>query len=155
MEPKSSVCTSSSGAKVNASNRVMTNEEAVLFTTSRKDRTAVYSGRKQHTLTSVPTLYEACVRVLTEHVDLIDETGGVPFDIMRPIMERCSWQQLERLEYYNPYLTEDSDPLWEIHVKRDFRGKVSVFYCIKTTMNIYCPFLVYITGRPRFYCFYL
>ncbi|XP_022652425.1 transcription elongation factor B polypeptide 3-like isoform X2 [Varroa jacobsoni] len=123
MEPKSSACTSSSGAKVNASNRVMTNEEAVLFTTSRKDRTAVYSGRKQHTLTSVPTLYEACVRVLTEHVDLIDETGGVPFDIMRPIMERCSWQQLERLEYYNPYLTEDSDPLWEIHVKRDFRGK--------------------------------
>ncbi|OQR68502.1 hypothetical protein BIW11_12875 [Tropilaelaps mercedesae] len=122
VEPKSGPGSSSS-ACVSSSRRTMTNEEAVLFTTSRKDRTAVYSGRRQHALSTVPTLYEACVRVLTEHVDLIEETGGVPFDIMRPIMERCTWQQLYRLEYYNPNLAEDSDPLWETHVKRDFRGK--------------------------------
>lgn len=104
--------------------RAPTVEEGAQFTSSRtKERTAIYSGRRNVTLTSVPTLFDACIRILMDNIDYIEETGGVPYDILKPVLERCTWQQLYQLEYHNPYLTEDSDPLWEIHCRKDFRNK--------------------------------
>ncbi|XP_028966705.1 transcription elongation factor B polypeptide 3 [Galendromus occidentalis] len=98
-------------------------DEAAQFTSSRRDRTAIYSGRRNVTLTSVPSLFDACIRVLMDHVDCIEETGGVPYDILKPVLERCNGQQLYRLEYFNPYLSEDTDALWEAHCRKDFRSK--------------------------------
>lgn len=53
----------------------------------------------------------------------LEYTGGVPFDIMKPVLERATHDQLMTLEDFNPYLIEDSDCLWEQHCKRRFRGK--------------------------------
>ncbi|XP_064480249.1 transcription elongation factor B polypeptide 3-like [Ornithodoros turicata] len=102
--------------------RNLSNEEAIIFTSSRKDRTAVYSGRKSCYLPEVPTLYEACVRVLTENVEGLAYTGGVPYDILKPVLERCTPTQLYSLEDYNPYLLDDSDELWQVHCGKDFKG---------------------------------
>ncbi len=64
-----------------------------------------------------------CVRVLQEHVDSIEECGGLPFDILQPILDRATPQTLFRIEQYNTYLIEDTTELWERHCKRHFPKK--------------------------------
>ncbi|KMQ91117.1 transcription elongation factor b polypeptide 3 [Lasius niger] len=87
----------------------------------KNQRTKVYSGNKVG-YTSVPTLYEMCIRVLIENIDALEFTGGVPFDILKPILERATPDQLFMLEHYNPYLIEDTDTLWQYHCNREFRS---------------------------------
>lgn len=101
--------------------RPMTEEEALGHSMQSKNlRTKVYSGVKNCS-SEVPTLYSLCIRLLQEHIDLIDYTGGIPFDLLKPVLERASPDQLITLENYNSYLMEDSDVLWEQHCKRNFR----------------------------------
>ncbi|XP_054005069.1 transcription elongation factor B polypeptide 3 isoform X1 [Hylaeus anthracinus] len=88
----------------------------------KNQRTKVYSGNKS-SYTSVPTLFEMCMRVLIENIDALEFTGGVPFDIIKPVLERATSDQLFMLEHYNPYLIEDTDCLWQFHCNREFRNK--------------------------------
>lgn len=53
----------------------------------------------------------------------LEYTGGVPFDLLKPVLERATPDQLFTLEDYNAYLIEDTDVLWEFHCKKDFRNK--------------------------------
>ncbi|XP_044735310.1 transcription elongation factor B polypeptide 3-like [Chrysoperla carnea] len=93
--------------------------------TSQKNRTKVYSGNKNTTLfTQVPTLYELCIRILQDNIDALAYTGGVPYMILLPILERCTPDQLFVLEHYNAYLLEDTDPLWEQHCKTHFKAQM-------------------------------
>lgn len=85
-------------------------------------RTKVYSGNKIG-YTSVPSLYEICIRVLIENIEALEATGGVPFDIIKPVLERATPDQLFMLEHYNPYLIEDTDALWKFHCTKEFRSK--------------------------------
>lgn len=99
----------------------LTEEEALGHSMqSKNQRTKVYSGVKTHNGV-VPSLFDSCIRMLQENIDLLDVTGGVPFDLLKPVLERASPEQLMNLEHYNPYLMEDSDVLWEQHCKRNFR----------------------------------
>lgn len=99
----------------------LTEEEALGHSMqSKNQRTKVYSGVKTHNGV-VPSLFDSCIRMLQENIDLLDVTGGVPFDLLKPVLERASPEQLMNLENYNPYLMEDSDILWEQHCKRTFR----------------------------------
>lgn len=86
-----------------------------------KARTKVYSGNKGAAV--VLSLHEMCIRVLQKNVDALEYTGGVPYDILEPILLKCSASQLDQIEYYNPYLGEDTNDLWKIHTQRQFRGK--------------------------------
>ncbi|CAK9816426.1 Transcription elongation factor B polypeptide 3 [Anthophora quadrimaculata] len=88
----------------------------------KNQRTKVYSGNKS-SYTTVPTLFEMCIRVLIENIDALEFTGGVPFDIIKPVLERATADQLFMLEHYNPYLIEDTDSLWQFHCNREFRNK--------------------------------
>ncbi|XP_013415015.1 elongin-A3 isoform X1 [Lingula anatina] len=92
-----------------------------LIGTKSHSRTQVYSGRKQVYLTEVPTLYNACMKVLIENIDALDYVGGVPYDIMKPVLERCSPTQLYTLEDYNPQFVGETDELWHLHSIRDFK----------------------------------
>lgn len=87
---------------------------------SKANRTRVYSGNRS-ARSQIPMLFEMCIRVLQENIDYLESTGGVPFDILKPVLERAKPEQLNVIEYYNPYLLEDSDVLWEPHCKRKFR----------------------------------
>ena len=49
----------------------------------------------------VRKLFTLCIDVLIEHIDVIEEVGAIPFDVLRPVLEKCSAQQLKRLEFYN------------------------------------------------------
>lgn len=88
----------------------------------KNQRTKVYSGNKTG-YTSVPSLYEMCIRVLIDNIDALEFTGGVPYDIIKPVLERATADQLFMLEHYNPYLIEDTDSLWQFHCSREFRNK--------------------------------
>jgi len=90
-----------------------------------KGRNKVYAGKRRApvgVIAEVPRLFDICVRVCQRNIDSIEETGDIPFDILRPILERCNEVQLARIEAKNPYLEEDSDELWELHCRRLFPG---------------------------------
>ncbi|XP_011332905.1 transcription elongation factor B polypeptide 3 isoform X2 [Ooceraea biroi] len=89
----------------------------------KNQRTKVYSGNKVG-YTSVPTLYDMCIRILIENIDALEFTGGVPFDILKPVLERATPDQLFILEHHNPYLMEDTDTLWQFHCNREFKKNV-------------------------------
>ncbi|XP_037051698.1 transcription elongation factor B polypeptide 3-like [Bradysia coprophila] len=101
----------------------MTDEETISHSiTSRTVKTKVFSGNKADK-SKVTTLFEMCIRILQDNIDLLEFIGGVPFDILRPVLERTTCEQLMALEDYNPYLMEDTHCLWEQHCKRRFRSK--------------------------------
>lgn len=88
----------------------------------------VYSGSKMTYLPSMMTLYQQCIRALQNNIDCtlpdvmilmfargelslfkdggcftaLYEIGGVPFEILEPVLERCTPEQLLRIEEYNP-----------------------------------------------------
>ncbi|XP_018414358.1 PREDICTED: transcription elongation factor B polypeptide 3-like [Nanorana parkeri] len=82
----------------------------------------VYSGSKTIYLPKMLTLYQQCIRVLQNNIDSIQEVGGVPFEILQPVLERCTPEQLNRIEECNPDFMEESDNLWRKHCEKDFKG---------------------------------
>uniref|UniRef100_A0A7M4FE69 Elongin-A n=1 Tax=Crocodylus porosus TaxID=8502 RepID=A0A7M4FE69_CROPO len=81
----------------------------------------VYSGSKSSYLPKMMSLYEQCIRVLSNNIDSIYEVGGVPFTVLEPVLERCTPEQLYRIEECNHVLIEDTDQLWQNHCLRDFK----------------------------------
>ncbi|XP_055588117.1 transcription elongation factor B polypeptide 3 [Uranotaenia lowii] len=114
-------CVFSNNGKAQRS--ILTEEETLGHSMQSKNlRTKVFSGIKTFT-GIVPSLYDLCIRLLQENIELLDCTGGIPFDMLKPVLERASAKQLEYLEEVNPYLLEDTDILWEQHCKRLFRSQ--------------------------------
>lgn len=68
---------------------------------SKIGRTAVYAGHSRK-LSHVSRLEDMCINVLMDHVDRIHEFGDVPYFIMKPILEKCSLENLQRIEKLNP-----------------------------------------------------
>lgn len=90
--------------------------------TSKNARTKVYSGNKV-AFGKIPSLFELCIRILMDHIDALEYTGGVPYMILKPILDKCTADQLMVLEHFNPYLIEDTDGLWNFHCQKEFRNK--------------------------------
>ena len=91
---------------------------------AKTQRSAVYSGAKRSGyFGSVPSLEEICIRTLQENVDSIAECGGLPYSLLKPILERASPPTLAEIEEYNPYLMEDTGELWERFVRKSFPKK--------------------------------
>ncbi|XP_022104565.1 elongin-A-like [Acanthaster planci] len=104
--------------------RSLTPEEEMAYLASKQGRTKVFSGRSRiNRLTSVPRLYDICMEMLCDNIDALDDVGGVPYDILYPVLQKCTPQQLFHLEDCNPHFLEDTDPLWQKHVEREFKGK--------------------------------
>ncbi|XP_066530699.1 elongin-A isoform X2 [Hoplias malabaricus] len=99
------------------------------FTGQRfNSKMVVYSGSKTSYLPKMMTLYEQCIRVLQNNIDSIDEVGGVPFEILEPVLDRCTPEQLYRIEQVNQHFIEESDELWMRHCQRDFKRETPQEY---------------------------
>ncbi|CAH1773033.1 unnamed protein product, partial [Owenia fusiformis] len=101
------------------------NNESIPVDIGKKShsRTQVYSGRKQN-LTEVPSLFDACMRVVMDNIDDIDGFPTyIPYDVIKPVLQKCNPSQLYNIEDCNPYLIEDTEQLWKLHAERDFRNK--------------------------------
>uniref|UniRef100_A0A8C0RVH8 Elongin-A n=4 Tax=Canis lupus TaxID=9612 RepID=A0A8C0RVH8_CANLF len=97
-------------------------EEEAGFTGRRMNsKMQVYSGSKCAYLPKMMTLHQQCIRVLKNNIDSIFEVGGVPFSVLEPVLERCTPDQLYRIEEYNHVLIEETDQLWKVHCHRDFK----------------------------------
>ncbi|XP_041933004.1 elongin-A isoform X1 [Alosa sapidissima] len=108
---------------------VSCDEEDAGFTGRRfNSKMVVYSGSKTAYLPKMMSLYEQCIRVLQNNIDSIDEVGGVPFEILEPVMERCTPEQLYRIEECNQHFLEDTDELWMKHCQRDFKRQSPLEY---------------------------
>ncbi|KAM6916150.1 elongin A, like [Xenentodon cancila] len=100
-----------------------TSEESPVFTGQRLNRKMqVYSGAKTLYLPTMMSLYQQCIRTLQNNISLLHETGGVPFELLEPVLERCTPEQLQRIEECNPIYVGVSDHLWGKHCQRDFKG---------------------------------
>lgn len=98
-------------------------EEAPMFIGQRlKNKMQVYSGSKMAFLPSMMTLYQQCIRALQNNIDSLYEIGGVPFEILEPVLERCTAEQLLRIEECNPVYIGVTDHLWEKHCQKEFRN---------------------------------
>lgn len=51
----------------------------------------------------------------------LEYTGGIPYEVIKPILERVTAEQLYTFENYNPYLIGETDELWEQHAKKHFK----------------------------------
>ncbi|XP_041866457.1 elongin A, like [Melanotaenia boesemani] len=97
-------------------------EESAVFTGQRLNRKMqVYSGAKTLFLPTMMSLYQQCIRTLQNNINLLYETGGVPFELLEPVLERCTPEQLLRIEECNPIYIGVTDHLWGKHCQRDFK----------------------------------
>ncbi|XP_061693968.1 elongin A, like [Syngnathoides biaculeatus] len=97
-------------------------EDCTVFTGQRLNKKmAVYSGSKTVFLPAMMSLYQQCIRTLQNNINLLYETGGVPFEILEPVLERCTPQQLLRIEECNPVYVGVTDHLWGKHCHKDFK----------------------------------
>uniref|UniRef100_A0A3B3B7G5 Elongin A, like n=1 Tax=Oryzias melastigma TaxID=30732 RepID=A0A3B3B7G5_ORYME len=97
--------------------------ESAVFTGQRLNKKMqVYSGAKTLFLPAMMSLYQQCIRTLQNNINMLYETGGVPFELLEPVLERCTPEQLQRIEEYNPIYMGVTDHLWGEHCLRDFKG---------------------------------
>ncbi|XP_004077244.2 elongin-A [Oryzias latipes] len=98
-------------------------EDPAVFTGQRLNRKMqVYSGAKTLFLPTMMSLYQQCIRTLQNNINMLYETGGVPFELLEPVLERCTPDQLQRIEECNPIYIGVTDHLWGRHCLRDFKG---------------------------------
>lgn len=64
----------------------------------------MFSGRSVTYKGGVPRLFDLCMQVIQDNIGDLGYTGGVPYDILKPALERASSSQLRIIEEYNPYL---------------------------------------------------
>jgi len=61
----------------------------------------------------IPTLVQLCQRVASAHVDAITSLGDdLTYELVRPVLQRCSAEQLLRLEDGSPHLQNDTPEIW-------------------------------------------
>ncbi|KAM9727261.1 elongin A, like isoform 2-T2 [Menidia menidia] len=97
-------------------------EESAVFTGQRLNKKMqVYSGAKTLFLPAMMSLYQQCIRALQNNINLLYETGGVPFELLEPVLERCTPEQLLRIEECNPIYIGETDHLWGKHCQREFK----------------------------------
>ncbi|MCP9263157.1 hypothetical protein DINM_006502 [Dirofilaria immitis] len=78
----------------------------VLMFKPRKSVRKIYAGRPK--------------MILLGNFLAIEEVGDTPYFLLKPVLEKCSLNQLCLIERRNPQLMEESDELWERIVSRAF-----------------------------------
>uniref|UniRef100_A0A7E4V3Y6 TFIIS N-terminal domain-containing protein n=1 Tax=Panagrellus redivivus TaxID=6233 RepID=A0A7E4V3Y6_PANRE len=94
-----------------------------MFTILRKGKPMkVYAGRKQtKVVTKLESLYNLAMTVCMQNVNLFTHGPlNTVYAVFKPVLQRCTPEQLQRIEYWNPSFEEDTDELWEVICKRAF-----------------------------------
>src|SRR5690349_11302388 len=81
----------------------------------------VYSGK---TVQRNPLiLIECCIQKLKKNIELVKFFGNAPYELIRPILESSTPKQLMNIENLNPALLNDTNVIWESHIKKKFNLK--------------------------------
>ncbi|XP_066036650.1 elongin-A-like isoform X2 [Chamaea fasciata] len=76
------------------------------------------------TLPGLSELFPSCTADFT----VLQEAGGVPFEILEPVLTRCTPEQLFRIEKCNMMFIKETDHLWKKHCQRDFKDESLLEY---------------------------
>lgn len=68
-----------------------------------QSRSKVFSGVKSGRRGEVPALFDLCMQVIKDNIGDLGFTGGIPYDILRPALERATPQQLLNIEFQNEH----------------------------------------------------
>ncbi|KAJ4487724.1 RNA polymerase II transcription factor SIII subunit A-domain-containing protein [Lentinula aciculospora] len=79
-----------------------------------------YDASGSHSNRRIQSLVQLCQRVAGNHIDSICSLGELPFALAQPILERCSAEQLLRVEDASPHLKKDSEELWRSLCRRTY-----------------------------------
>ncbi|KIY43513.1 hypothetical protein FISHEDRAFT_78371 [Fistulina hepatica ATCC 64428] len=66
-----------------------------------------------NSVSRVPSLVLYCQRVARNHIDELAGFGCMDFDLIEPILENCTEEQLRRLEQASPHICEYTDARWK------------------------------------------
>ncbi|KAI1791644.1 RNA polymerase II transcription factor SIII subunit A-domain-containing protein [Ganoderma leucocontextum] len=69
----------------------------------------------------IPTLVQCCQRVACANVESICSLGeGWRSDLIRPVLEGCTPETLQRFEDADPYIAEDTEDIWKRLFLKEF-----------------------------------
>lgn len=115
---------SSSSASTSRPPRLMTIEEALgARISTKKENRKVYSGTKSGAKFSPLSLFDLCLRTIQKNIGNLEHAPGIPFYVLRPVLECATPDQLANIEHFNPQFMDESDELWQRHCARRFRSK--------------------------------
>ncbi|XP_035230498.1 elongin-A-like, partial [Stegodyphus dumicola] len=100
----------------------LSDDEAAVFLSHKKERTSVYSGKKS--LSAVLSLKEYCIHVLKKNIDSIKYLRKVPYNVIQPVLECCTPSQLVNLENHNKYLMDHTNELWKKFCQKCYKDEV-------------------------------
>lgn len=86
----------------------------------RKERQKVFAGRRRKIGEGIPSLVSLCQGVLVSNVDMIDQVGVVPFNLLEPALNNATTDQLRRILDVNPMLVQDADKIFHELVIKEF-----------------------------------
>ncbi|XP_017786148.1 PREDICTED: transcription elongation factor B polypeptide 3-like [Nicrophorus vespilloides] len=108
--------------KMTLSERQQENLTKLIF--CKSERTKVYSGQKKMVeSTNVPTLFGLCTNVIQKNLELLNNITGVPYSLIKPILEKMTPEQLLKVECQKPYIRKESSELWKFHVQKHFQDE--------------------------------
>jgi len=103
------------------------------FLRPRNERQAIYSG-KRTLRTNIPSLQDLCVETLKDHVDdtCRKHFNLLPYDVVKPIIDLATPEQLYCMVDNNPNYADDIEPLWQhfcaLHFKDAERDECESYY---------------------------
>ncbi|KAI6652411.1 Transcription elongation factor B polypeptide 3-like [Oopsacas minuta] len=88
---------------------------------SSNSRTKLYSGNTK----IIFSLYELCLRFLEYNVHLITQIKFIDYEVIRPLLERISPNELNRIEELNPQFILMTDNIWKRNCQKTFKSGLS------------------------------
>lgn len=97
----------------------------VLSNKSSRTRERVYAGRRKlHTnngsstnsASNVPSLFSICIRYISKNINEVLDVKHelyIPYHVIKPVLNRCTPEQLKSIQWKNSYLRADTDELWK------------------------------------------
>ncbi|CAG9772467.1 unnamed protein product [Ceutorhynchus assimilis] len=104
----------------NQKRRLVQGPEALSRVNAAKHNQNTLYAEHESAPTKVPSLVNICNAFFQDNLSLIGYTGGVPYSVMKPILQKATTGELYRIEFNNQYLLNgQTDELWELHCRRD------------------------------------
>ncbi|KAK9459825.1 RNA polymerase II transcription factor SIII subunit A-domain-containing protein [Lipomyces oligophaga] len=74
----------------------------------------------QHQETEIETLFQTCLKICVENANRISDIGDIPYELVRPILQRMGPAQLREIERQSPQLVPSTGEIWDAHIKHTF-----------------------------------
>ncbi|GFQ68737.1 uncharacterized protein TNCT_91711 [Trichonephila clavata] len=98
-------------------------ESTMMATSSKKERRAIYSGKKS---TEVPKLKELVIHKIQRNLDILKylQDDTMCYKHIKPLLETFPPMKLFKIEENHKFLVKYTDDLWQIHSRKGYRMTV-------------------------------